>query len=123
MVKKTAKPKSKRRKPAAKKRVSKKPGILRRLFRLAMLLAGLAIGLGVPWVVWLDMQIRDEFEGRIWDVPSRVYARPLSLYIGKSISRNSLLAELKAAGYRKTQQASSPGSYESIKITCRSFTA
>ena len=91
MASKAKKTKSKRRKPAAKKHSSKKPGILRRLFRLMMLLTGLVIGLGVPWVVWLDMQIRDEFEGRIWEVPSRVYARPLSLYAGKPLSRLSLI--------------------------------
>jgi len=121
-VKKTG---TKRRKPAAKKAANKKPGLLRRLFRIMMLLTGLAIGLGVPWVIWLDMQVRGEFEGRIWDVPSRVYARPLSLYTGKSISRDSLLIELKAAGYRQTQQTSVPGSYSvngyDFKINRRAF--
>jgi len=111
MASKAKKTKSKKRKPTRKKAVSKKPGLMRRLFRFAMLLVGLGIGIGVPWVVWLDMQVRGEFEGRIWDVPSRVYARPLSLYTGKSISKNSLLVELKSAGYRKTQQATVPGSY------------
>ena len=103
--------KPQRRKSKAKKTASKKPGLLRRLFRLLMLLVGLGIGLGIPWVVWLDMQVRDEFEGRIWDVPSRVYARPLSLYSGKSISKESLLMELDAAAYRQAKQASAPGSY------------
>jgi len=111
MVSKVKKTRAKKRKTTRKKKASQKPGLLRRLFRLAMLLVGLGIGLGVPWVVWLDMQIRDEFEGRIWDVPSRVYARPLSLYTGKAQSRDSLLIELKAAGYRKTQRASTPGNY------------
>ena len=60
-----------------------------------MLFIGLAIGLAIPWMVWLDMQVRDEFEGRIWDVPSRVYARPLSIYNEKPISRDALLIELK----------------------------
>jgi penicillin-binding protein 1B len=76
-----------------------------------MLLLGLAIGLGTPWIVWLDLQVRDEFEGRIWDVPSRVYARPLSLYNGKSLSRDYLLGELQAAGYRRQQSATTPGTY------------
>ncbi len=111
MVSKVKKTRSKRRKPAAKRTVSKKPGLLRRLFRLSMLLVGVGIGLSAPWVIWLDMQVRGEFEGRIWDVPSRVYARPLSLYAGKAISKETLLLELKASGYRQTQQASAPGSY------------
>ena len=111
MVRKAKKTRSKRRKTTRKKAASQKPGLIRRLFRLSMLLAGLGIGLGAPWVIWLDMQVRNEFEGRIWDVPSRVYARPLSLYTGKALSKDSLLLELKAAGYRKMQQASAPGSY------------
>ncbi len=111
MASKVKNTKSVRRKPARKKTVNKKPGLLRRLFRVLLLLLGLVIGLGVPWVIWLDIQVRDEFEGRLWDVPSRVYARPLSIYTGKPISKNSLLLELKAAGYRQTAQAVEPGSY------------
>ena len=76
-----------------------------------MLLLGLGIGLGVPWVIWLDIQVRDEFEGRVWDVPSRVYARPLSLYSGKPISKGALLLELKASGYRELPKTSAPGTY------------
>lgn len=111
MANRAKKTKSIQRKLARKKTSDKKPGLWRRLFRLSMLLLGLGIGLSIPWALWLDMQIRDEFEGRMWDVPSRVYARPLSLYSGKSISKETLLIELKAAGYRQTQRASAPGSY------------
>ena len=100
--------------------------MVRRLFRISMLLMGLSIGLGVPWVVWLDVQVRGEFDGRKWDVPSRVYARPLSLYEGLAISRQSLLAELKAAGYRQTSSASEPGSFSAsgqrFDIHRRAFT-
>jgi len=111
MVSKVKKTSSKKRKPVRKKAAKRKPGFLRRVFRLVMLLAGLGIGLSVPWVIWLDMQVRDEFEGRIWDVPSRVYARPLSLYAGKSVSRDSLLLELNATGYRQAKHPTVPGSY------------
>jgi penicillin-binding protein 1B len=120
------KPSSKRRKPKAKKAVGKKPGLFRRLFRFSMLLAGLGIGLSLPWVIWLDLQIRDEFEGRMWDLPSRVYARPLSLYTGKPLSKDALVIELKAVGYRKKQHASVPGSYsvngDHFDINRRAFT-
>jgi len=125
MVKKAKKSKSKPRKRVSKKASGKKPGLLRRLFRLLMLLVGLGIGLGVPWVIWLDIQVRDEFEGRVWDVPSRVYARPLSLYSGKAISKESLLLELKASGYRKLAKTSAPGTYSangnSFDINRRAF--
>ena len=113
-------------KSRAKKKGGKKPGSWRRLFRFLMLLIGLGIGVGVPWAVWLDMQVRDEFEGRIWDLPSRVYARPLSLYSGMSISRDALLTELKAAGYRQVDAAKNAGTYaldgNRFDINRRAFT-
>ncbi|HEY5776831.1 MAG TPA: penicillin-binding protein 1B, partial [Xanthomonadales bacterium] len=109
-----------------KKTGSKQPGLWRRLFRLLMLLVGLGIGVGIPWVVWLDMQVRDEFEGRIWDIPSRVYARPLSLYSGQFITMRSLLTELKAAGYRQVSAPAAAGTYSvngnSFEIHRRAFT-
>jgi len=125
MVSKAKKSKSKSRKKGTKKAVRQKPGLIRRLFRLLMLLLGLGIGIGAPWVVWLDMQVRGEFEGRVWDIPSRVYARPLSLYSGKPISKNTLQLELKASGYREMAKASGPGTYtvsgNSFDINRRSF--
>jgi len=126
MSRKSAKTGPSRAKSRGKTKGGKKPGSLRRLFRLLMLLAGLGIGIGVPWVVWLDMQVRDEFEGRIWDLPSRVYARPLSLYSGMSISRDALLTELKAAGYRQVSSAKNAGTYSMdgnrFDINRRAFT-
>ena len=98
-------------KTRTKKTSVRKAGLIRRLFRLSMLLLGLVIGLGVPWVVWLDFQVRSEFDGRKWDLPSRVYSRPLSLYEGLAISRQSLLTELKVAGYRQSPDAGMPGSF------------
>ena len=117
---------SRRRKPPRKKAALKKPALLRRLFRLSMMLIGLGIGLCVPWFIWLDMQVRNEFEGRIWDLPSRVFARPLSLYAGKSISTDTLVVELEASGYRQMQGVSAPGTYavkgKRFDINRRAFT-
>ena len=125
MAAKAKKSKAARRKPAARKKANIKPGLLRRLFRVLMLLTGLGIGLSIPWIVWLDMQVRDEFEGRIWDIPSRVYARPLSLYTGKPVQKSDLVIELTAAGYRQVGQADEPGSYSvngnSFEIYRRAF--
>jgi len=125
MARKAGKSSSKTRKRAPRKVQKQKPGLVRRLFRLLMLLLGIGIGLGVPWVVWLDIQVRDEFEGRVWDVPSRVYARPLSIYSGKPLSKKSMLLELKASGYREKPKASAPGTYSvkgnSFDINRRAF--
>lgn len=82
-----------------------------RLFRFALLAVGAAIGLLIPWTVYLDHEVRTEFEGRKWDLPSRVYARPLELYPGLPITAQMLRAELAAAGYNETAQPGRPGQF------------
>lgn len=53
------------------------------------------------WLVYLDAVVTSRFEGRRFEVPSRVYARPLELYDGASVSVNALQRELELAGFRK----------------------
>jgi hypothetical protein len=68
-------------------------------------------GVMLPWLLWLDHLVTAEFEGRKWDLPSRVFARPLSIYEGLPISPQTLESELGAAGYRKLAAASMAGTY------------
>jgi penicillin-binding protein 1B len=96
------------------------------MWRLALFCAGFALGLTAPWLAWLDYQVTSEFEGRKWDLPSRVYARPLSLYAGREISAAGLVEELTAAGYRASADAARPGAYrrsgDTFEIHRRPFT-
>nr|WP_227515388.1 penicillin-binding protein 1B [Marinobacter salinus] len=62
------------------------------------------------WVIYLDAVVTSRFEGRRFEVPSRVYARPLELYDGAGISSGALERELKLAGFRKGDGARA-GSY------------
>lgn len=82
-----------------------------RLLRWGLLAAGIALGLLIPWTLWLNHLVVAEFEGRKWDLPSRVYARPLSLYPGLRLSGPALEQELEAAGYRRVANPDSPGTY------------
>ena len=43
---------------------------------------GLFLGLALPYVWYLDKQVRNEFAQLQWQVPTRVYARPLLLKSG-----------------------------------------
>src|SRR5690606_7427630 len=80
------------------------------LLRGGLLLLGLALGIGIP-VFWkLDKQVRSEFEQLSWQVPTRVYARPLPLQAGQPPDAASLELELAAAGYRP-QRGDLPGTY------------
>ena len=51
------------------------------------------------WVAYLDAVVTSRFEGRRWQVPSRVYARPLELYNGASLTSDGLAWELKQVGF------------------------
>ncbi len=63
------------------------------------------------YVVYLDASIRQSFEGKKWQLPARVYARPLELYEGVGIGINELETELHELGYRETY-ATQPGTYQ-----------
>ncbi len=52
------------------------------------------------YVLWLDRKVAAQFEGRRWQVPARIYARPLEIYRGAALTAEELIAELDAAGYR-----------------------
>lgn len=52
------------------------------------------------WTIYLDVQVSSRFEGHRWEIPSRVYARPLELYTGASVSAGALARELAALGYQ-----------------------
>jgi penicillin-binding protein 1B len=82
-----------------------------RAWRFVLLLGGVFLGLMVPWVVYLDHQVTSEFEGRKWDLPSRVFARPLDLYPGALLSLQDLEVELRVSGYHRVAQAARPGQY------------
>ncbi|WP_368389730.1 penicillin-binding protein 1B [Marinobacter sp. SS5-14b] len=90
---KSSTPRKKSQKPQSR---SRRSGLWRFLFRVALL--GLVVLAG--WMVYLDAVVTSRFEGRRFEVPSRVYARPLELYDGASVSAAGLARELALAGYR-----------------------
>ncbi len=92
------------------KRSSKARG-LRRKSLISAVLLGLVL-LAASWVAWLDHQVRQRFEGRMWQLPAKVYARPLELYEGKRVTQQQLLYELELLAYRKqAQPPQQPGQY------------
>ncbi|MGD2130330.1 MAG: penicillin-binding protein 1B [Lysobacterales bacterium] len=119
--------KSRKKRPSTRRRAAKKQPRrwFARIWRLALLAIGVGVGLMVPWVLYLDHQVTTQFEGRKWDLPSRVYARPLELYPGAPISRPDLVVELEAAGYQSGADVSRPGLYrvagDRVEIYRRSF--
>ena len=80
-------------KSRSRKRPARRRSILLRIFiLLAMVLAG--------YLVYLDFQVRHQFDGKRWSLPARVYARPLELYAGLALTAEQMSAELAALHYR-----------------------
>ncbi|MEO0443894.1 MAG: transglycosylase domain-containing protein, partial [Pseudomonadota bacterium] len=77
-------------------------GLIVKLFLFATVLVG-------AWVLYLDITVRQKFDGKKWAVPARVYAQALNIYQGLSLSADELEHELKALGYRFVSHAQAPG--------------
>ncbi|MBP6300100.1 MAG: transglycosylase domain-containing protein, partial [Arenimonas sp.] len=89
-----------------------KPSLLKRgLWRLALLVVGLTIGIGVPYIWYLDKQVREQFAQLNWQVPTKVYARALELKPGLALDASTLELELKTGGYQNDGQGKTPGTY------------
>jgi penicillin-binding protein 1B len=90
----------------------------------AGVLGVLALAFGV-WVIYLDHVVTQQFEGRRWSLPAQVYAQPLELYAGQSLSVSELELELKRLGYRASDKPQQPGVYRRrglrIDVIARKF--
>jgi penicillin-binding protein 1B len=69
-----------------------------RHLRLAALVLLLAVA---AFALYLDWRVRDEFEGRRFSLPARVYARALELYPGLRLAPAAFVQELKLLNYRE----------------------
>ncbi|MGM0449923.1 MAG: penicillin-binding protein 1B [Pseudomonadota bacterium] len=71
-------------------------GFLKLVWRLGLVVTLVL----VVWTIYLDVQVSSRFEDHRWEIPSRVYARPLELYTGASVGAETLTSELDALGYK-----------------------
>ncbi|WP_308873934.1 transglycosylase domain-containing protein [Thiothrix subterranea] len=83
-----------------------------RVFRILLLVA-LVLGLllGIVYTLELDDKVREQFEGRRWELPARVFARPLDLYEGQQLFADHLEQELKLLNYRSVDKPIETGQY------------
>mgnify|MGYP003610650381 FL=1 len=52
------------------------------------------------YLIRLDNIVRDKFEGQRWDIPAKVFARPLEIFTNAPVSQADLHEELKLLGYK-----------------------
>lgn len=83
-----------------------------RVFRILFLVA-VVLGLlfGIFYIMQLDEQVRAKFEGSRWELPARVFARPLEMYEGKLLYADHLEEELKLLLYRQVDEPRETGEY------------
>lgn len=78
-----------------------------RHFFLKLFLAALVAG-GLL-LIYLDARITSTFTDKMWELPAKVYARPLELFAGARLGATELAYELEVLGYRKVTKTSGPG--------------
>ena len=105
--------------------MKKKPSLM-----ILFLLGGLlgAAGLLLWHFSGFNRIVKEKFDGRPWELPARVYARPLVLYPGMEISAHLLVQELELMGYQQVssrQELDVPGRYlrnnTQFILFCRPF--
>ncbi len=73
---------------------------------------GVAIGVGVPWLAYLDYLVKTAFIHHRWQTPSQVYAAPLNSYQGMTLSPERLQYHLRQLGYQSVKtKPDAPGQY------------
>ncbi|WP_116368914.1 penicillin-binding protein 1B [Parahaliea mediterranea] len=60
-------------------------------------------------MVYLDAKITSTFTDKMWELPAKVYARPLELFVGAPVATDDLAYELEVLGYRKVARLNNPG--------------
>ena len=96
---------------AVPKKTSSKPSIGNRLWSWSWRLAVVLVVALSIWLVYLDAQVRSQFDGAKWTLPAKMYARPLALYPGLLLSEEQLKAELQWNDYKYVSRVVIPGTY------------
>lgn len=98
---------------------------LRRIGLLVLLAGLVGLVVAVAYLVVLDQRVSARFEGRRWELPARVYARPLELYTGLNLTAAQLEGEIAALDYRRPFHPARPGTWTAgqgvYRISTRAF--
>ncbi len=97
------------RRRSSRKRFSQLPWW--RLLVPAGALAVIAICILAAYLLWLDTLVRQRLSNLQWELPARVYARPMDLYVGSNLSASDLERHLRRAGYQSQNRLRMPGDY------------
>jgi penicillin-binding protein 1B len=91
--------------------MARKRSWLRRLLRPVLAVLGVLLLAATGYFIYLDRMVTHQFEGRRWTLPAQVYASPLELYSGLTLSGDQVEEELKRLQYRQVEKIDRPGTY------------
>jgi penicillin-binding protein 1B len=99
---------------------------VRRRLQLGFVVASLLLLLAaLITVAVLDRRVTAQFEGRRWTLPARVYAQPVDLYVGQTLSAERFAFELDRLGYLAVRAVNRPGTYrrrgQRVEVNVRAF--
>ena len=84
-----------------------------------------ALLLAALFALYLDWRVTEEFSGRRWALPARVYARALELFPGARLTPTQLTQELQLLGYKEGLDGDEPARFERrgdvIELVTRAF--
>lgn len=63
------------------------------------------------YLIRLDNIIRDKFEGNRWDIPAKVFARPLEIYANAPVEQADFQKELGLLGYKNSENYTKSGQF------------
>ena len=81
---------------------------------LAFIFSILIIGIFFVFSIYLirmDNIVREKFEGQRWDIPAKVFARPLEVYTNAPVNQMDFTQELKLLGYKDSDNYTKSGNY------------
>ncbi|MCD8513299.1 MAG: penicillin-binding protein 1B [Nitrincola sp.] len=107
---------------SSSRKPKKRRSILGYLFSLLVKLTLLGVIFFAVVLIYVDGQVREKFEGKRWELPAKVYARPLEVFVGQTLSHDHLRKELNQLGYRVVSAANGPGTAEFASTRVRIFT-
>ena len=97
----------------------------KQLLRGLAIFAMLALVTIIIVVAILDRRVTQQFEGRRWTLPARVYAQPLEVYVGQTLSSARFAQELSRLGYIPTTPVDRPGTFkrrgDRVEVFVRAF--
>lgn len=94
-----------------KKQKKTKKSLFRRLLGLTIKLCLVVVAFWLMYAIYLDSQIRERIDGKVWDLPAAVYGRMINLEPEMPYSQKEMISLLEGTQYRKVDTITQVGDF------------